>query len=51
MGTTGVEVGPQGPTLTGTDEQALTQALRNLWPILSKAGRATALAAATTPTS
>jgi len=32
-----------GPALTGTDNEALIQALRNLWPILSKAGRAEAI--------
>lgn len=32
-----------GPALTGTDDEALTQALRNLWPILSKTGRQTAI--------
>ena len=31
-----------GPALTGTDNEALIQALRNLWPILSPAGRAEA---------
>ena len=35
--------GPQGPALTGTDDEALTQALRNVWPILSAAGRQTAI--------
>ena len=35
--------GPKGPALTGTDDEALTQALRNLWPILSKDGRQTAI--------
>lgn len=35
--------GPQGPALTGTDDEALAQALRNLWPILSKTGRQTAI--------
>ena len=39
-----VEAGPQGPALTGTDDESLLQALRNLWPILSPAGRATATA-------
>jgi hypothetical protein len=38
--------GPQGPALPGTDDEALLQALRNLWPILSPAGRATATATA-----
>ena len=37
-----VEAGPQGPALTGTEDEALLQALRNLWPILSAAGRQTA---------
>lgn len=37
--TTTVEAGPQGPALPGTDGQALLQALRNLWPILSPTGR------------
>ena len=31
-----------GPALTGTDNEALIQALRNLWPILGPAGRAQA---------
>lgn len=35
--------GPQGPALTGTDDEALTQALRNLWPILSRQGREQAI--------
>lgn len=35
--------GPQGPALTGTEDEALTQALRNLWPILSADGRQTAI--------
>jgi hypothetical protein len=34
-----VTAGPQGPALTGTDDEALAQALRNLWPILSPDGR------------
>jgi hypothetical protein len=40
--------GPQGPALPGTHDEALLQALRNLWPILSPAGRATATATADT---
>jgi hypothetical protein len=36
-----------GPALTGTDGEALAQALRNLWPILSKDGRQTAIDTAT----
>jgi hypothetical protein len=32
-----------GPTLTGTDNEALLQAMRNLWSILSKTGRAKAI--------
>lgn len=32
-----------GPALTGTDHDALRQALRNLWPILSPTGRHTAI--------
>lgn len=32
-----------GPALTGTDHEALAQALRNLWPILSPTGRHTAI--------
>ena len=35
--------GPQGPALTGTDDEALLQALRNVWPILSAGGRQTAI--------
>ena len=35
--------GPHGPALAGSDDEALTQALRNLWPILSKTGRKTAV--------
>ena len=30
-------------TLTGTEDEALRQALRNLWPILSADGRQTAI--------
>lgn len=33
------EAGPKGPALTGTDDEALLQAMRNLWPLLSKTGR------------
>jgi hypothetical protein len=40
---TDVTAGPQGPALTGTDDEALAQALRNLWPILSNDGRQTAI--------
>lgn len=38
-------VGPAdaGPTLTGSDNNALLQALRNLWPILGATGRAQAI--------
>ena len=32
-----------GPALTGTPNEILVQALRNLWPILSKAGRQQAI--------
>ena len=39
--------GPHGPALTGTDDEALAQALRNLWPILSKTGRQNAIDVAT----
>ena len=35
--------GPQGPALTGTEDEALAQALRNLWPILSRDGRQRAI--------
>lgn len=38
-----LEAGPQGPALTGTEDEALLQALRNLWPILSADGRRTAM--------
>jgi hypothetical protein len=38
-----VTAGPQGLALTGTDDEALAQALRNLWPILSADGRQTAI--------
>jgi hypothetical protein len=38
-----VVAGPQGPALTGTDDEVLIQALRNLWPILDKASRAKAI--------
>jgi hypothetical protein len=34
--------GPNGPALTGTHNEILLQALRNLWPILGPAGRETA---------
>ena len=30
---------PAEPALMGTDSEALTQALRNLWPLLSPAGQ------------
>lgn len=43
---TQVEAGPQGPALTGTEDEALLQALRNVWPILSRDGRATAITTA-----
>lgn len=34
------EAGPAtGPALTGTEDEALLQALRNLWPILDKPSR------------
>ena len=37
------EAGPvTGPALTGTQDEILIQALRNLWPILGAAGRETA---------
>jgi hypothetical protein len=32
-----------GPALTGTPNEILVQALRNLWPILSKTSRAQAI--------
>jgi hypothetical protein len=35
--------GPHGPALTGTHNEILLQALRNLWPILGAAGRETAI--------
>jgi hypothetical protein len=38
-----VRAGPTGPALTGTDDEAHLQALRNLWPILSRAGRLEAI--------
>jgi hypothetical protein len=38
-----VTAGPHGPALTGTDDEALAQALRNLWPILSREGRQRAI--------
>ena len=38
-----VAAGPQGPALTGSEDEALRQALRNLWPILSAEGRQTAI--------
>lgn len=31
------------PALTGTEDEVLVQALRNLWPLLDKPSRATAL--------
>jgi hypothetical protein len=34
--------GPHGPALTGTHNEILLQALRNLWPILGAEGRAQA---------
>lgn len=42
--------GPHGPALTGTNNEILLQALRNLWPILSKDGRQTAIDTATRTT-
>jgi len=45
---TQVEAGPQGPALTGTEDDALLQALRNLWPILGPAGRTQAINTANT---
>jgi hypothetical protein len=44
---TDVTAGPQGPAVTGTDDEALAQALRNLWPILSRDGRQRAIDVAT----
>lgn len=38
-----VEAGPQGPALTGSDNEALLQALRNLWPILDRRSRKKAI--------
>jgi hypothetical protein len=43
-----VKAGPTGPALTGTQDEILLQALRNLWPILSTNGRSTATATAKT---
>lgn len=45
MPTPKVEAGPvnAGPALTGSDDDALVQALRNLWPILSDNGRTQAI--------
>lgn len=40
---TSPEAGPQGPALQGTEDQILIQALRNLWPILSKPARLNAI--------
>ena len=36
------------PAIGGTDDEALAQAMRNLWPILSKTGRQTAIDVAKT---
>lgn len=41
-----VEAGPRGPALTGSDDDALLEAMRNLWPILSPAGRRQAITTA-----
>jgi hypothetical protein len=39
-----VGAGPAtGPALTGSDTEALTQALRNLWPILDEPSRKKAI--------
>lgn len=38
-----VEAGPQGPASTGDDDEALLQAMRNLWPVLSPNGRSHAI--------
>lgn len=32
-----------GPALPGSDDEALIQALRNLWPLLNKPSRTTAI--------
>lgn len=42
--TTKVSAGAQAPALT--DDEALLEAMRNLWPILSKTGREQAIEAA-----
>ena len=39
----GMGSAPAGPTLTGSEDEALVQALRNLWPILGKPSRTKAL--------
>ena len=38
-----VRAGPHGPALTGTEDEVLLEALRNVWPILSPDGRRTAI--------
>lgn len=43
-----VEAGTTGPALTGSHDEALLQALRNLWPILSPTGRQQAIDTVTT---
>lgn len=48
MSKTEVEAGPQGPALTDSDDEALLQALRNIWPMLSPDGRRQAMDAVNT---
>lgn len=48
MTETKVQAGPQGPALTGTDDEALLDALRNIWPMLSPTGRQQAMDAVNT---
>ena len=47
MATTHREAGPKGPALTGTDGEALLQAMRNLLPLLGEVGRQQAINTAT----
>jgi len=43
MNHTGAGPVPTGPALGGSENEALTQALRNLWPILDQASRKKAI--------
>ncbi len=46
--TTGTGSAPAGPALAGSEDEALIQALRHLWPILDKPSRKKAMHIANT---